>query len=375
MGALTREAVVRRIVERADLERFAERILDTFWDNPDFQRLRPPREAVRTWVRWNLELMVRWLAEGRPPSDSELEVFREHARARAAEGVPADVVPANFRRGARFAWRALLDAATEEERSALVESADLLFEYVDRVSRIYYEAYEEVTAAATTGDDEAGARELLRRIASDETPRPQDRRLAERLGFELDRAARPIVVSAPAQDAAYHFALAAELRRRGMLAVSEGQRVVGLTGASLPWTGPELGRATFACGAAAVGVERARALDELCETVEVAVAAGTRGQVSPDDYLPQLVLRRSPRIAARIADRVYGPLTPELRATLDLLIEHHFERNRTAAALPVHRNTLRDRIHRISALTGVDLDSAPGRGLAWLAWLQRSGHS
>lgn len=105
MGTVTREAVVRRIVERADLERFAERILDTFWDNPDFQRLRPPREAVRTWVRWNLELMVRWLAEGRPPSDSELEVFREHARARAAEGVPADVVPANFRRVARFAWR------------------------------------------------------------------------------------------------------------------------------------------------------------------------------------------------------------------------------------------------------------------------------
>jgi aryl carrier-like protein len=46
-------------------------------------------------------------------------------------------------------------------------------------------------------------------------------------------------------------------------------------------------------------------------------------------------------------------------------------RGRTAAALPVHRNTLRDRIHRISELTGVDLDSVEGRGMAWLAWLQR----
>jgi DNA-binding PucR family transcriptional regulator len=39
--------------------------------------------------------------------------------------------------------------------------------------------------------------------------------------------------------------------------------------------------------------------------------------------------------------------------------------------LHVHRNTLRDRIVRISELTGIDLESAEGRGLAWLAWLAR----
>jgi DNA-binding PucR family transcriptional regulator len=37
----------------------------------------------------------------------------------------------------------------------------------------------------------------------------------------------------------------------------------------------------------------------------------------------------------------------------------------------VHRNTLRDRIARIAEITGLDLDSAEGRGLAWLAWLHR----
>ncbi len=42
-----------------------------------------------------------------------------------------------------------------------------------------------------------------------------------------------------------------------------------------------------------------------------------------------------------------------------------------ARGLPVHRNTLRDRIARISELTGVDLERGEGRGLAWLAWLQR----
>ena len=133
MQVLTRGEVLRRIVGRTNLEEFSDRVLDSFWDSPEFQRLHPPREEVRLWVRWNLDLVVRWLIDGSAPTGAELEVFREQARTRAAEGFPPDIVPANFRRGARFAWGALLDAATEEERPALLESADLLFDYVDRV--------------------------------------------------------------------------------------------------------------------------------------------------------------------------------------------------------------------------------------------------
>jgi PucR family transcriptional regulator, purine catabolism regulatory protein len=61
----------------------------------------------------------------------------------------------------------------------------------------------------------------------------------------------------------------------------------------------------------------------------------------------------------------------ELARTLDQLIKHNFEKGRVAAALPVHRNTLRDRIARIDELTGIDLETVEGRGLAWLAWLAR----
>jgi PucR C-terminal helix-turn-helix domain len=78
--------------------------------------------------------------------------------------------------------------------------------------------------------------------------------------------------------------------------------------------------------------------------------------------------------ADEIRTRVYGPLEadhPELARTLDVLVEHDFEKGRVAAALPVHRNTLRDRVARISELTGVDLERADGRGMAWLAWLAR----
>ena len=366
--------VVQRIVERTDLDEFADRLLDAFWDRPEYQQLHPPRERVRGWVRWNLDLVTRWLVEGRPPSDSELEMFREHGRARAAEGMPADIVPANLRTASRFAWRALLEAATEDEGPALLESADLLFEYVDRVSRIYSEVYAEVAHSVAATAEEAAARALLRRIAADEAPLPEDRQLAERVGFRLDRAARPFVIASPRESIDHHAALAASLRRRRALAASEGARVVGLASDGAAWGTVGLDpRALLAVGRPAIGVERGRALDELRDVVDIAGARGEFGEIDVGAYLAEVLLRRSPRIANRIASRVYGSLSPELVRTLDALIEHDFERATTAAALPVHRNTLRDRITRISEISGVDLDHAYGRGLAWLAWLHQKG--
>jgi DNA-binding PucR family transcriptional regulator len=281
-------------------------------------------------------------------------------------------VPANFRRGARFAWRALLDAATEAERPALLDSADLLFEYVDRVSRLYAEVYEAAARAAPESAEERGARALLRRLSNDEAGLPEDIQLAERISFELERAPRPFVIAAPLRQARHHAELAAQLRRRGALAASEGRRVVGLANTRSPWSGIELDPSAIVAQApAAIRSECGQALDELRGAVDVASARGRRGEIAAEDYLAELLLRRSPRVASRISSRIYAPLSEELARTLDVLVLNSFERGASAAELPVHRNTLRDRIKRISELTGIDLDSARGRGLAWLACLER----
>jgi hypothetical protein len=372
MQVMTRGEALRRIVERTDLEGFADRILDSFWDRPEFQQLHPPREEVRALVRWNLNLVIRWLVEGDGPNEQELEVFREQARLRAAEGIAPDIIPANFRRGARFAWRAMLDAATDEERPALLDGADLLFDYVDRVSQIFSDIYEEAARMAPASAQETAARALLARIGREEAPLAEDHLLAERIGFELDRASTTFVTAIPGESAQHHAELAARLRQRGALAASEGRRVVGLSAEGVPRSGIDLGtKGIVAAGRPAIGVERGRALDELRSVVEIAAAGGRTGELAVDDFLAEMLLRRSPRIASRIAQLMYGPLNSELAHTLDLLVEHSFERATTAAALPVHRNTLRDRINRISELTGIDLDSVEGRGLAWLAWMQR----
>jgi hypothetical protein len=183
------------------------------------------------------------------------------------------------------------------------------------VSRLYSERYESAARTNAASAEEIAAGVALRRIAAEEPPLPEDRQLAERIGFALERAARPSRCPVPR-----------------------------------------------------------RALDELRDVVRLALARGRAGEVDPGDYLPELLLRRSPRIAGQIRARVYSPLDgdhAELARTLDVLIKCNFEKSRAAAALPVHRNTLHDRIARISELTGVDLECAEGRGLAWLAWLGR----
>ncbi|HYB29297.1 MAG TPA: helix-turn-helix domain-containing protein [Solirubrobacteraceae bacterium] len=65
------------------------------------------------------------------------------------------------------------------------------------------------------------------------------------------------------------------------------------------------------------------------------------------------------------APTVHSPLDgdhAEPARTLDVLIKNNFEKGRAAAPLHVHRSTLRDRIARISELTGVDLEGAEARG-------------
>jgi hypothetical protein len=366
---------IRRIVERSDLDEFTERVVDSFWDRPEYLPFRPLREDLRDWVRWNIDLVIRWLVDGQPPAEADLERFRERAQALATDGMPADIVPANFRRGARYAWTALLESAHDDERPALLESADLLFQFIDRVSELFSDTYESGSPPAIVSQEERRARDLLARACAGDEPTMDDHQLAERLGFELRGTYLPFVLVAPAWPAQRHLALAGRLRARRLLAVSEGRRVAGLAHRKVAWN--ELGmdpQAVCAQGLRTRRGELGDAFEELRTVVDVALREGRAGEVEVDDHLAELLLRRSPRIAARLRARVFEQLNtydPELTRTLDSLIEHDFDRGATAAALPVHRNTLTNRLRRIRAITGLDVDHPDGRALVWLAWLDR----
>jgi hypothetical protein len=361
-------------VERADLDEFADRILDSYWARPELVGTRPPRRTAHQWARWNLDLMLRWVIEGEAPRETDLDRLRERAQTQLDRGLPVDFVPGNFRRGARFAWNAALAVAEGEEREALLESADLLFEFVDRVTTIYTEAYQAAQGAVPLAEDERLARSLIARLSRNETPVAEEVELAARLGFAFEGALRPLAIALPGPPGPPHLRLAGRLRRFGVVAASEGRWVVGVAkqGASPLLAELELpNQAAVAEAELTAREEIGPVLEEVRMVVAVARDYGHGGIVTVSDYLPELLLRSAPRMAAEIRHRVYGPLRPhpELGQTLDALVEHAFNRGAAASVLPVHRNTLRDRLQRITELTGIDLERTEDRGLAWLAYL------
>lgn len=371
MQAHEQRELLKRLFARTEPDSFADRVLDSYWSS-QLEVLRDSRRHAHMWVRWNLDVIVRWLLTGEPPSEAELDVLRARARREAQEGMPVDFTPGNFRRAARFAWNAALEVAEEDERVALLETADLVFEYVDRVSRIYAAAQAEVAGAAPIQEDERLARGLLHRLACDEPPTAEDIHLAARLGFRLEGPFRPFVVALAHGAVATHLQLAARLRGAGSVGVSEGRWVVTLAPPGVAREALQLPEdATIAEGDLTAREQLQTLLGELRMLVDVAQSHGHIGVVEPNAYLPELLLRTGPRAAARIRHLVYGPLRPhpELSRTLDCLVAHNFNRQRAAAALPVHRNTLRDRVERIAELTGLDLEAPDTRGLAWLAHL------
>ncbi|MFJ3171267.1 helix-turn-helix domain-containing protein [Streptomyces roseus] len=67
------------------------------------------------------------------------------------------------------------------------------------------------------------------------------------------------------------------------------------------------------------------------------------------------------------AAALLGPLSPALRETLRAWLAHHGSWDRSAAALGVHRNTVRQRIARAAALLDRDLDDPDVRMELWFA--------
>ncbi|MFD9407844.1 PucR family transcriptional regulator [Streptomyces sp. NPDC059989] len=67
------------------------------------------------------------------------------------------------------------------------------------------------------------------------------------------------------------------------------------------------------------------------------------------------------------AEALLGPLSPALRETLRAWLAHHGSWDRSAAALGVHRNTVRQRIARAAGLLGADLDDPDTRMDLWFA--------
>lgn len=350
------------IVRRVDLDEVARRMVAVFQAEIPAYRTLPEtllRGEIEEISKRNLGLFFRSLVDGRPLSDEELTPFRESARQRAGEGLPLEDLLHAYRLGGRLGWEALVAAAGESEQAALLPSVARLMEYVDRVSDAVTETYHDERRHLVS-DEERRVYELFEGLQHTAPLDPRTIELAHRMEFPLEDRYQPFAVALADAPAHAHAQLAAALRQRGVLAVTNGDRVTGLLAQDADPATVDEGRALQAVGPATPRAELAPMLSDLRLLIDVARHTGRIGRLRPEEFLPELLLARSPHLASMLEERVFGPLESaaerggaDLLATLEAFLAAALDRRAAADALHVHPNTLDYRLRRIEEETGM----------------------
>jgi PucR C-terminal helix-turn-helix domain len=365
---------LRRVLGRFDAGVVVRRMEIGIRQLPAYSRFFWPVDRG-AMVRWNVDLTLRWMISGTSPDEHVLSDLLELMRARAAAGQPLDDNVLVYRRGARMFWEALLDLASEDDRSLLTAQADTVWgyleDYVDMVVRVFAQAHPgEDDSPAAAGD--LRARALFDRLCAQVPVTIEDRDRAAGLGSDLAAPACPFTAQLAGASVADHAGLAARLRAAGALAFTEGIRVTGLTSPGFGWStflaDPRL---LLAQDPVTPPARLGAAAENLRALTAIAARSGCRGRVSADDFLPELLVAETPEVADRIVRRVFARLERadpmDLAVTLRCLAAHGFDTAATAAALQLQVNTLLYRISRIEKLTRLSLKEHRDRTLVLLA--------
>ena len=358
--------VLASLVDRVDPAELAQRMVGEFRaEITGYARL--PESVTGGQIlavsQRNVELFFRSITEQRMPTEEELGPFRESARSRAEEGLPLEDLLHAYRMGGRLGWQALTEAANPDEFSALLSAAELLMRYIDSVSSAVAQTYLDEHQHLIS-EEERRQRALVEALIHPERDVPALRDLVDRVGFPLAERYRPFAKALPGAPTHAHSQLASSLRARGVLALTEGDRVSGLAAEDADEAVFGRPQGLFALGPPAPRAELATALDDMRLLVDLGRRGGAEGPIAAEDFVPELLLARSPDLAARISERVLGPLeayaerrSSGLLESLEAFLDCGLDRRRTAKQLHVHPNTLDYRLRRITELTGLE----PGR--------------
>ena len=358
-------SVLAAVVGRIDRDRLAEVMLSAFRDEiPGYARL--PESVVQGQIlgviRQNLDLCLDWVAGDGKPDRARFDEFRESARNRAREGMPLEDLLHAYRMGGTAGWRAIVAAATAEERDALPQAAELVMTYLDQASGIVAAAYLEQREDHVS-ERERELRALFDALIGDAQLTAGDHETAARLGLAIGADLAAFAAAIPGEGAGRHARAAAELRAAGALALTEGDRAVGLV-----QPGHDLADGMPPGALVVIDVPCPR--DDLAASVadvrlgiELAVRAGRTGIIPLQELALDLLLARSPRVAAALRERVLGPLGPkddhsrgDLLNTVATYIALGRDRRQTSERLHIHPNSLDYRLRRARDLTGLNLD-------------------
>ena len=299
----SKDAGIAAIVARTPLVETAREIADEFRSQiAAFGRVSATSEAeIIEGVERNLLRWSKWAATGAAPPDSDFDPLREWARARANEGVRLEDLLRAFGLGSQIGWHLIRRNARSDEVDVLLDAADLIMQYVNRMSAVVTDTYL-AERELLVSEDERRTRKLLDRLTNDLPVDATHHELAARLAMPVEAAYVPFAIVMPERTSRQHAALAARLRGRGStLTATEGDRVVGLTSKPLDVIDFEEGSdVILAIAELTPREELAEARDELVLLAERGRRLGLRGRMRAEDHLLEILIGRSPRMAARL---------------------------------------------------------------------------
>ncbi|WP_199429606.1 PucR family transcriptional regulator [Qaidamihabitans albus] len=339
-----------------------------------------PWPELREHAEGSLELLLR-LIGGMPVPERLGDLCERVGRRRAQYGVPLEVLLHAVRLDFRVLWDALVRRVRAEDLAALVHGAVRVWAAVDHhTTRIHLAYLAEAAVLAREREHERG-RLVARLLATDARDSQVLAQVATAL--EVDVSGRFAVAAAPLAESGPLRRAADALQAAGVAVhVQDVDRRPVLI-AQLPdgtSAVPERWLSGVPCGLAPV----AASLTDVPRVVRIAVELAATEETDPrprglTDAWPSLVAGRLGELGDALAAEVLSTLDETGPTERARLIETAWAYLRTgsagavAAELFCHRNTVLNRLRRLTELTGCDLGRPEDAALVLLALTCHTG--
>ncbi|MEU2091131.1 PucR family transcriptional regulator [Nocardia beijingensis] len=354
---------------RAEIPALTDRLIaEIFTDNPewtDYSRVARADlvDGCRRYVTRILDLL------GTPTTASDDDVAASIGRRRAEQGVPLEAMLRTFRLGGRIVWEVLLDQADDLAPGEIRAAGTALWAVIDGLSTALVTSYRKTELEQLRSDERrrhALIEDLLAGRASDST-------FAARAARELNLPAGSdyLVVVACGAGEAIHTGTEAALAAVGIRSVWHDRvdSTVGLIAVERhdvaavlrriePHVRGRAGASPAVGGLARIGTAHGWALLTLQTLPDDAT-----GLVPLHQRFQQALLMRSTDLTDMLVAHTLGPVLAlpaaervTLLDTLAAWLAHDCSAAHAAARLHCHRNTVINRLHRVSTLLGRPLE-------------------
>jgi len=312
--------------------------------------------ALAEGVQIAVRHCIHCIGNPHPDHGHWVEPFRRRGYREFAEGRTLDAFQAAVRIGGRVAWQYLTPVLRElgATPQTLTAAAEAIFAFVDELSAVALEGFQEAQRPTGTGRDEH-RRRLAALVLAD--PQPDLTRAAEDAAWPLPERISVVALAGPpdpARAGALPPDVLACLDRDPPCLIVPGEP--GAAALSGNWERMSVSPLVPLAEAAAAHRIAQRGLDLPGAVVRCA------------DHLDALWLRSQDFLAGRLADRCLQPLTsvaPRQRArlaeTLLTWLDTRGGAPEVARRLQVHPQTVRARMHQLRELYGDRLDDADTR--------------